>query len=104
VKTPQRTETLHPAVPLNMQMLEDMGIPWVILGHSERRTLMGETDAIVGKKVAHARFHGLNVRALPLPVSPPQLHFHPAAPPPRLVGSVKRSEQSPPKSPVGVRA
>jgi hypothetical protein len=33
------------------QMLEDMGIPWVILGHSERRTLMGETDALVGKKV-----------------------------------------------------
>jgi triosephosphate isomerase len=50
-----------------MQMLEDMGIPWVILGHSERRTLMGETDAVVGKKVAHARFHGLNVRALSLP-------------------------------------
>jgi len=48
---------------VSAEMLEDMGIPWVILGHSERRTLMGETDAIVGKKVAHARFHGLNVIA-----------------------------------------
>ena len=38
-----------------------MGVPWVILGHSERRTLLGEDDTMVGKKVAHARFHGLSV-------------------------------------------
>lgn len=46
---------------VSSEMLEDLGIPWVILGHSERRTLCGETNSVVGKKVAHARFHGLNV-------------------------------------------
>ena len=46
---------------ISVEMLEDLGIPWVLLGHSERRTLLGDTDAIVGKKVAHARYHGLNV-------------------------------------------
>jgi triosephosphate isomerase len=43
------------------EMLEDLNIPWVIIGHSERRTLLGEDDVTVGKKVAHARFHGLSV-------------------------------------------
>lgn len=46
---------------VSAEMLEDLGIPWVILGHSERRTLLGEDNTTVGKKVAHARFHGLNV-------------------------------------------
>ncbi|EEH55304.1 uncharacterized protein MICPUCDRAFT_34435 [Micromonas pusilla CCMP1545] len=46
---------------VSAEMLEDMGVPWVILGHSERRTLLGEDDTMVGKKVAHARFHGLSV-------------------------------------------
>ena len=32
-------------------MLRDIGCSYVILGHSERRQLMGETDAIVNKKV-----------------------------------------------------
>ena len=41
--------------------VKDLGIPWVILGHSERRTLLGEDNTTVGKKVAHARFHGLSV-------------------------------------------
>lgn len=48
---------------VSAEMLEDLKIPWVILGHSERRQLMGETNTTVGKKVAHARFHGLNVIA-----------------------------------------
>jgi len=48
---------------VSAEMLEDMAVPWVILGHSERRTLMGETNEIVGKKVAHARYHGLSVIA-----------------------------------------
>ena len=42
-------------------MLEDLDVPWVIIGHSERRTLLGEDNTTVGKKVAHARFHGLSV-------------------------------------------
>lgn len=46
---------------VSAEMLEDLGIPWVILGHSERRTLLGEDNTTVGKKVAHARFHGLSV-------------------------------------------
>lgn len=32
-------------------MLRDLGCSYVILGHSERRQFMGETDAIVNKKV-----------------------------------------------------
>jgi triosephosphate isomerase len=33
------------------EQLHDINIKWVILGHSERRTHFGETDAIVAKKV-----------------------------------------------------
>lgn len=33
-------------------MLKEVGCRWVILGHSERRQLFGETDAGVAKKVA----------------------------------------------------
>jgi len=40
-------------------MLKDLGIDYVIIGHSERRQYFGETDEIVNKK-AHAAFrHGL---------------------------------------------
>ncbi|MCC6552432.1 MAG: triose-phosphate isomerase [Polyangiaceae bacterium] len=35
-------------------MLKDAGAVWVILGHSERRQLFGETDEIVARKVAAA--------------------------------------------------
>lgn len=43
-------------------MLLDNGIPWVILGHSERRNVFGETDELVAEKVAHALEAGLKVR------------------------------------------
>ena len=46
---------------VSAEMLEDLDVPWVIIGHSERRTLLGEDNSTVGKKVAHARYHGLNV-------------------------------------------
>ncbi len=36
---------------INAGMLSDVGCRYVILGHSERRTLMGETDAQVNKKL-----------------------------------------------------
>lgn len=36
------------------EMLRDAGVTWVILGHSERRALYGETDAIVAQKTAKA--------------------------------------------------
>ncbi len=40
-------------------MLVDLGCGYVILGHSERRTLLGETDAIVAAKVKAALAAGL---------------------------------------------
>ena len=40
-------------------MLVDLGCRYVIVGHSERRTLFGETDAVVAQKVRAAQSHGL---------------------------------------------
>jgi len=48
---------------VSAEMLVDMGIPWVILGHSERRALCGETNEVVGTKVAYALSQGLKVIA-----------------------------------------
>lgn len=44
---------------VSAQMLKDVGCDYVIVGHSERRTLYGETDAIVAQKVAVALEQGL---------------------------------------------
>lgn len=43
------------------EMLVDLAVPWVILGHSERRSLYGETNSEVGEKVKHALAAGLDV-------------------------------------------
>lgn len=43
--------------------IKDLGLGWVVLGHSERRTIYGETDAIVGEKVKVALSKGLSVIA-----------------------------------------
>ncbi|HHQ14206.1 MAG TPA: triose-phosphate isomerase, partial [Chromatiales bacterium] len=40
-------------------MLADVGVSHVIVGHSERRSLYGETDAIVARKFLAARAAGL---------------------------------------------
>lgn len=40
-------------------MLVEMGVSYVIIGHSERRQLFGETDQGVNRKVASAIEHGL---------------------------------------------
>ena len=40
-------------------MLKDAGCRYVILGHSERRQLFGETDENVNRKVRAAQSHGL---------------------------------------------
>lgn len=32
-------------------MIKDVGLDWVILGHSERRTIFGEKDDLVADKV-----------------------------------------------------
>ncbi len=38
-------------------MLLDLGCQWVIIGHSERRKLYGETSAVVATKIAAASQH-----------------------------------------------
>jgi len=43
--------------------LHDLGIPWVIIGHSERRDIFKETDELIGKKVTAALKVGLKVIA-----------------------------------------
>lgn len=44
-------------------MLQDIGVPFVILGHSERRNIYGETDQLIAQKVQHAQKAGLSVIA-----------------------------------------
>ena len=41
------------------EMLAEVGARWVIVGHSERRQLHGETDVVVAAKVARALEAGL---------------------------------------------
>ena len=40
-------------------MLKDIGCDLVILGHSERRHIFGETDAVVNKKMLHVLVSGI---------------------------------------------
>src|SRR3989338_8888099 len=40
------------------RMLADAGCRYVIIGHSERRTVLGETDDTVHRKHGVARLHG----------------------------------------------
>nr|UDB72886.1 triosephosphate isomerase isoform X4 [Androctonus crassicauda] len=44
-------------------MIKDVGVNWVILGHSERRNIFGENDDLIAEKVAHALSSGLKVIA-----------------------------------------
>jgi len=46
---------------LSPDMIKDCGCEWVILGHSERRNVFGETDKLIGEKVAFALQSGLKV-------------------------------------------
>ncbi len=40
--------------------LKEIGVAYVILGHSERRHVLGENDALINKKVAAALRNGIN--------------------------------------------
>ncbi len=44
---------------ISAAMLKDAGVTYVIVGHSERRAMHGETDAIVCDKARAALHHGL---------------------------------------------
>ncbi|KAF5203612.1 Triosephosphate isomerase [Thalictrum thalictroides] len=48
---------------VSAEMLVNLGIPWVILGHSERRALLNESNEFVGDKVAYALSQGIKVIA-----------------------------------------
>lgn len=46
---------------ISAEMLVDTHVPWVITGHSERRSLCGESNTFVGQKTGHALEVGLKV-------------------------------------------
>lgn len=48
---------------ISPSMISDFGAKWVILGHSERRQIFGETDKLIGEKVGFALDHSLQVIA-----------------------------------------
>ncbi|XP_047165488.1 triosephosphate isomerase, cytosolic [Vigna umbellata] len=48
---------------VSAEMLVNLEIPWVIIGHSERRQLLQESNEFVGDKVAYALAQGLKVIA-----------------------------------------
>ena len=45
---------------ITAMQLKDFEIEWCIIGHSERRSLYGETDKVVAEKVTKAQANGLN--------------------------------------------
>ena len=44
---------------VSVPMLEEIGVKWCIIGHSERRQMFNETDETVNKKVLSALAHNL---------------------------------------------
>ncbi|KAL3843397.1 hypothetical protein ACJIZ3_000800 [Penstemon smallii] len=48
---------------ISVEQLKDIGCKWVVLGHSERRHIIGENDQFIGKKAAYALSEGLGVIA-----------------------------------------
>ncbi|KAH7852573.1 hypothetical protein Vadar_026543 [Vaccinium darrowii] len=47
----------------SVEQLKDISCKWVILGHSERRHVIGEDDQFIGKKAAYTLSQGLGVIA-----------------------------------------
>ncbi|KAG4982188.1 hypothetical protein JHK87_026937 [Glycine soja] len=48
---------------ISVEQLKDLGCKWIILGHSERRHVIGENDEFIGKKAVYALSEGLGVIA-----------------------------------------
>ncbi|KAJ8533694.1 hypothetical protein K7X08_007018 [Anisodus acutangulus] len=48
---------------VGLAKLKDIGCKWVILGHSERRHVIGENDLFIGKKAAYALSQNVGVIA-----------------------------------------
>ncbi|KAJ8460260.1 hypothetical protein OPV22_033186 [Ensete ventricosum] len=48
---------------ISVEQLVDIGCKWVILGHSERRHIIGEDDQFIGKKAAYALSQNLKMKA-----------------------------------------
>ncbi|EGG18983.1 triose phosphate isomerase [Cavenderia fasciculata] len=46
---------------ISAEMIVDIGLKWVILGHSERRNLFKESNQLIAKKTQHALSQGLSV-------------------------------------------
>ncbi|KAI1187037.1 triose-phosphate isomerase-like protein [Nemania serpens] len=46
---------------ISVQHLKDSGIDWAILGHSERRSILGESDEVVASKTKYATENGVSV-------------------------------------------
>lgn len=46
---------------ISIEQLKDTGVQWVILGHSERRTILQESDDFVASKASHALAGGIKV-------------------------------------------
>ena len=48
---------------VSVPMLQDMGVQWTLIGHSERRDYFGETDDLLGAKIAKCQELGMSVAA-----------------------------------------
>mmetsp|Transcript_30077 Transcript_30077/g.55575 ORF Transcript_30077/g.55575 Transcript_30077/m.55575 type:complete len:316 (+) Transcript_30077:107-1054(+) len=46
---------------VSAKMLQSIGCKWVLLGHSDRRNTLGETDSLIAQKVAKCLEAGLSV-------------------------------------------
>ena len=45
-------------------MIKDLGCEWVILAHSERRNIFGESNQLISEKICFALAEGLKVREM----------------------------------------